>query len=717
MNNKKIYLVLAFTAMFFIAACDNTEKPDDVPTDGSVYVKVSVDPENGTKATIAENGGEFAFNKGDQIKIYDGTALYTGTTYVQTNEGVFLVPDAFNLASGAGFAGFPARLVSNITASGVTFSLPSSYSFSEVGGAYSDPSTDKPRIITPMMGTYNSSTTGNHITLKQAGSMVRFLLAKTGIGPGTLEFLFHNNVTGSVTLAATPSGSTGISSLAGGGPAIAVTVSQAEWDATYPYDYIYVSLPVPIGTRVDNSTNVVYITWTSASAGTTKTGTAIGPEVPVTLSRAQAYRLSASITTSLNLPSFKVAADKTVILAPGNLFAKIGELTDYYDSVHGITFQYGTVSEWKFGGPREFVGSDVNAGNYLFASRNKSCEGMWIDLLSFQGSSVATERRVQGVYNYKYNDINFAGNVLNESLYEGCWTTKNNNENPAQDGYIHISNGGEYNWRPLTNDEWIYLLAQRDGATVNGKEGVTCSRVRVSGVNGLLIYPDTDGAEIWNTTTMGSAPSERVSGSNGLSDPKSDGYGEFDNDHDNEYGDFLNYKVAYNWTSGSNPNYTPDQLEAMRAMGIVFLPAVGCRFQDSISHPDERGYYWSSTASGHSTQYAFYMGPFETQLCPGYPVNRHAGRNVRLVREIIAPLVITCNGTSFEISCSSADVTIYYEKSTTDLASVSTPTTSSDVYSGPVSLGGETTYVKAYAIKTGCPDSPVYSATCNYVAP
>ena len=718
MNSRISLFILAGATVLSFASCGKIKEQtmEETPTEsGIVYISVSVDQENGSKATVAEYDGAFAFSNGDQIKIFDGTAVYTGSTVSNTNDGVFAMPDGFNI-EGSGFAGFPASLVSTISGSGVTFSLPSSYTFSEVGGVYSDPSADKPKIITPMMGTFDSSVTEDHITLKQAGSMIRFRLSKIGIGPGTLEFLFHNKVTGSVTLAATPSGSTGISSLTGGGTAIAVTISQAEWDATYPYDYIYISLPVPIGTVVDNSTNIVYITWTSASAETIKTGTAIGPAEAVSLARAKAYRLSATVNTSIAPPSFKVAADRSVILAPGNLMALIGGLTEYYDSEHGVTFHYGTVAEWKFGGPREFIGSDENAGNYLFASRSTDCVGKWIDFLSFQGSSVAAERRVQGVYNYCYNDGVFAGNVKNESLYEGCWTTKNNNENPAQDGYIHINGGGEYNWRPMTKDEWIYLLAQREGATVNGKEGVTCSRVKISGVNGLLIYPDTDGAEIWNSEIMGAAPTERVSGLGGIYDPQGDGYGEFDMDHDNEYGDYLNYKVGYTWST-SPENYTPGQFDKMREVGIVFLPAVGCRFNSTITHPTERGYYWSSTASGHKTDYAFYMGPFETQLCPGYPVNRHAGRNVRLVREVIAPLVISCDGTSFEISCSSADVTIYYEKSTTDLASVSTPTTSSSVYGGPVSLGGETTYVKAFASKANCPDSPVYSATCNYVAP
>ena len=635
MNRNNILFVLAGAAMLVTASCSKPASEETIPAgDGLVYVTVSVDPENGSKATIAETGGAFAFSNGDQIKIFDGTAVFTGSTVSETNDGVFAMPDGFNL-SGSGFAGFPASLVSNISAGGVTFSLPSSYSFSQVGGVYDNPATDKPKTTTPMMGTYSSSTTGDHITLKQACSMVRFRLQKEGIGPGQIEFLFHNRVCGSVTLAATPtekSTSAGIvSGSLSGSAAITVTISSEEWVATGESTYIYISLPVPSGTVIDNGDNTVYVTWTSANSAQIKTGSAkpAAPATSFTLNRADACRVPASVATVVAGPTYKVAADRTVVLAPGNLMA----LIDHLDTENMCA----SVSEWKFGGPMEFIGGDVHAGNILFANGNSDCEGKWIDFLSFQG--VSAENKVQGVYYRAINDVVFGGNVLNESLYEGCWTTRNNNESPATGNYIHITNGGGYDWRPMTKDEWIYLLAGRPGAKVNGLDGVTCSRVKVAGINGLLIYPDTynsgDGTwtEIWNSTTMGTAPTERVRGAYGGSDPEDDGYGEFDMYHDNEYGDFLNYKVGYTWASSAE-NYTPAQLNAMRTEGIVFLPCTGCRFGTTLSHETQRGYYWSSTGSGANTQYAFYMGPFESQLCPSYPVNRHAGRFVRLVREV-----------------------------------------------------------------------------------
>ena len=74
---------------------------------------------------------------------------------------------------------------------------------------------------------------------------------------------------------------------------------------------------------------------------------------------------------------------------------------------------------------------------------------------------------------------------------------------------------------------------------------------------------------------------------------------------------------------------------------------------------------------------------------------------------------IVSTGTSFTISCATEGATIYYETSTTDLASVTTPTTSSSVYSAAVSIT-QTTYVKAIAVKAGWNNSPIASATCTY---
>lgn len=81
----------------------------------------------------------------------------------------------------------------------------------------------------------------------------------------------------------------------------------------------------------------------------------------------------------------------------------------------------------------------------------------------------------------------------------------------------------------------------------------------------------------------------------------------------------------------------------------------------------------------------------------------------------VATPVISCSGTSFTITCATDGASIYYTTSTTDLASVVDPTSSSTAYSAAVSIT-QTTYVKAIAYKDGYTTSAIASATCEYAS-
>jgi len=126
----------------------------------------------------------------------------------------------------------------------------------------------------------------------------------------------------------------------------------------------------------------------------------------------------------------------------------------------------------------------------------------------------------------------------------------------------------------------------------------------------------------------------------------------------------------------------------------------------------------STTPTAESTKYT---APFEinaTTTIKAIAIRSHYNNSDVTSEECVPTFVcetpvITGKGTSFEITCATEDVTIYYETSTTDLASVNDPTTSSSTYSSAVSIT-ETTYVKAYAVKDGYTDSSVASATCTF---
>lgn len=243
---RHTFALAAMSLLLPISACqrevpvsDPEEQvtPDSGNTNGSVVISVSIEPE--TKATVADNG-VMSFSSLDAIKIFDGTAVFTGVTTSTSSSGQFTMEEGFAV-DGSGYAGFPARLVSDITSSGVTFVLPSTYSYAQVGGS----DINAAKVTCPMIGTYNG---GGNLALRHAGALVRFYVSD--IKAGTLSFTFPTNVTGVATIA-TPTGTgDGIlaSNLSDAGKTITITgVPDVEEG-----DFICITLPVPTGTVPQN---------------------------------------------------------------------------------------------------------------------------------------------------------------------------------------------------------------------------------------------------------------------------------------------------------------------------------------------------------------------------------------------------------------------------------------------------------------------------------
>lgn len=321
------YIIMAGMVMLF-AACNKEKTPDVVVhEDGSVDITVVIDQEDGTKATLSDPSGSsvtgvFAFSSGDAIAIGTSKGMFTGSNAFGGNADVnkFRVY-GLNNTSDDGLVAFPADIVTDISNTSISFTLPSSYTFSEVGNA----SAASCLTPVPMIGTY---THGNKVTMKQAGAVVRFRFQPSQIGTGSIRFQFGSNVTGDVTLSSpTPASSSGtISTLTGStGSTITVSISSDEYSTFSEREYIYITLPVPAGTRIDDSTHPVLVTYTGPS--TTKTGT-IAPAAKPSLSRAHGYRASVSVTDSPTINYLEVAyprwtnvADSSPIDGPFNEYA------------------------------------------------------------------------------------------------------------------------------------------------------------------------------------------------------------------------------------------------------------------------------------------------------------------------------------------------------------------------------------------------------------
>ena len=304
MKKKKTNWILLLGAMALAASC--AKEAAQTPS-GPVSLKAIIADE--TKATLNETTGTFAFTGSDAIKVFNGSGVY-GSTGVSLDgtTATFTMADGFT-DTGAGFAAYPASSITGITSVGVTFTLPSSYTYAQVGGTDASSSL----VPCPMMASF---TGGHDLEFKQAGALIRFRIKNCLAGD--LTFTFKTQVTGTVTLASVPSGDNGgihaedfQNADAEGGYSIKVTgVPAVSGDACF-----YVTLPVPVGTDPIN----VSVWNDGASTGRFKnlSGT------PISLVRAGGYKRGATLVDRQSANTF-------------GGFRIAGFLYNYSDSSYGI---------------------------------------------------------------------------------------------------------------------------------------------------------------------------------------------------------------------------------------------------------------------------------------------------------------------------------------------------------------------------------------------
>ena len=253
------------------------------------------------------------------------------------------------------------------------------------------------------------------------------------------------------------------------------------------------------------------------------------------------------------------AQGKKVAFSQGNLqavFASAG---------NSCTWRFAT-NQW------DYVGNAA-ANNSINGNGSVSAAGS-VDL--FGWSTPATTR---GIHNSQSSD-DYSGDFAD-------W------------GTLAITNGGNTansGWRTLTNDEWGYLINTRtSGSTVNGTTNARYThatiRTNVSGVNGVILFPDgvtisADEATAWGTINGGS--------------------------------DWGTKCTAEQWTT-------------LAAKGCVFLPAAGYRYGSGANAVNSSGFYWSSTPQTENLGYSRGVGFSANSMNTNYGLQKWAAHAVRLV--------------------------------------------------------------------------------------
>ena len=464
---KTLHFILAGALLLSAVSCNNELEPgqETVSPAGPVILTATIVDET-TKATVSERDGSFAFSALDAIRVFDGTATYSGTTTLGGVSAEFTMEDGFN-ASGAGLAAFPSALVSAIpSASSVTFNLPSSYSYADVGGADAD------AAKTPVLMVAAKEAGSTSLSFKQVASLVRFRVTNCQVG--VLHFTFTSNVTGTAELTSVVPGTTEITAANLSGTK-SMTIAVTGVPAVAGGGFIYITLPVPVGT---DPMNVQVV-----NRGATSVSSAILSGTAVSLERAGGRKRGVTLGTPIT-PEFSISATKKVSFAPGNLQATYDASTETW------TWDFAANQYDRIGNApgNTTITTEVKESTEPYA---KLSESGTVDL--FDWSTAYT------YYGISTSNDGAYTNVTNAVFVD--WGGL------AIDGYA-----ADY-WRTLSWAELDYMLFSRSASTIGNTENARFLKVSsVVGMKGLIIFPDNF---VWDESTMGTAPDCNNSGGAG----------------------------------------------------------------------------------------------------------------------------------------------------------------------------------------------------------
>lgn len=420
-----------------IAGCSKTPEIPDGPDDQTPVEKEDPKPaepvtltafisESGpdatpaTKATLNESDGKFAFSDTDAITVYNGTGTYASTSVtIDGSSARFTMEEGF-VDSGSGLAAYPAGIVDAISDDGVTFTLPESYTYAQVGSGNPVSSTgdvsaaaSAAEVPCPMIASYSA---GGHLYFKQAGAVVRFRV--TNCLEGALTFTFTTPVTGTVTVPAVPSGtSDGIHKTASGltGYSITVTGVPAVGDG----NYLFITLPVPSGT--DPMNVGVWNNGTPANVSESANRVASLSGTANSLNRADGYKRGVSLEVVWDAAKFDGLLLDGYLHDLGESFEIINdplEILKYYGnsaSIDSYYFKWTTLNYYKFC----TTGYDFNDG-YIYRVPSGGENGEWARIVGTSRSAAKVKGSnahyafvtVTGLDSSTYNTSTIGGLIL-----------------------------------------------------------------------------------------------------------------------------------------------------------------------------------------------------------------------------------------------------------------------------------------------------------------
>ena len=622
---KKNYLLSAIAVCACLFTACNKEN-DATREDGVEENKEGVithlratGNENTSKGSIDGTTGDFSWNVGDQIAVWDNTnGVYKVSA--ELTEGDIAGDNAtftfVDLGARADFAVSPASIVDadHHTAADFSITLPGTYSLADVLGEKSP---------VPMIAVND----GDFLHFKQLGALLRVTLNNLPPSTKSVTIDFNGNkVWGSFPVASTvtPGSSYIVTAAASGVDAgkDVITINIGE-EAHGWLDGQDVNIPVPAGTY----TNITVKTWSGLNGTGTATLTMTRPIKPIKngVSRSWKPIRTSALKVTASLPAFSVSPTKRVAIAKSNLqcttsdawaswtwsfMAHPWSLVETSDLANA-DYEYATaIGLFGWGTSGHKFGVSDNYGDF-YAPYNTT----------YYPEAASAEEDENGMhYGPKYNETGNKG-LIGDPFQYGDWGV----EACRAQGSLNDGSGNFSNWRTPTADEYVYLFALK---ACFSQAYNTASYHKVFDGDGLV---ENDNQPVDNdyrySRRLNNYGLGVVNGKKGMivvPDYFVDPSGKF----------VVRYSpsTTANEPYGNN-NYSLDEWNnTMAPAGAIFFPGNGYRKGTVIDGTVHNSRYWSSTTNPSNAS-AFHLNCNPRNLRV-IPERRSTGRSVRLVRDL-----------------------------------------------------------------------------------